>query len=321
MPNVISRNDPQYLDKVIALAGGPNLKSGILNEPRIYFDVISQSGSTTEIIGGSPGVFINGEQFPVRITHLLAAQAYLDQDDKVASELLIQQVGARLLFHDQFYMNAQFVPMPLWGNKVVAAPEPISLGNAHWDLVQNGAPVVLSARDTMIVTVMLNDASAPSLGGVPVNFCATGFGMLSRRPYFMDSQVVLDDLSRTDFSTVDFRNDGLEPIIITDLTMTVSAEVQDTTPVGVIGRVSLNIRQVGNGTGANWFSGPQTPVAIPLMPATMLGLTSGRAVVHQFPGDGLVWNPGDGMTVETQSRVQDGEAILVLAMAGYLMVT
>jgi len=273
MADVISRNDPGYTDYVINLATGGSMKSGVLNEPRIFYDVIPQNTSSTVITSGTPGVFVNGEQFPIHLTHLTAAQAYLDQTGAVADEQLIQRIGMRLVFHNQFYMNAQFVPVPLWGNKVVAAPDAVTFGNAHWNFVKNGNPFVLSARDTLVVRVRLNDASAPT-SGVPVNVITTGFGMLSKRPYLFNSETILTTLQRTNLSTVDLRNDGLEPIVITDITVTVSSEVEDSSPVGIIGRVSLNIMQVSNGTGAWWFAGPQTPVPIPEMQATLLGVTT-----------------------------------------------
>ncbi len=102
----------------------------------------------------------------------------------------------------------------------------------------------------------------------------------------------------------------------------VAAELGTANPEGNINRVRINIRQVGNGTNAQWFSGPQVPVPIDLMQATLMGPTTGRAVVHEFPGDGLLWEPAEGITVATRNigGDQNFDSVLVLALLGYIMV-
>lgn len=322
MPQVPSRNDPDYADFVIRMATGGSLKAGILNEPRVFYDVIPLSQDDTLIIGGNPGVFVNGEQYPIRISHMSAALAYLDQESHVAFDADIQRAAMRLIFHDTFYMNASFVPLPLWGNVPVAPPEAIAQGISHWNLVENGNPFVLSARDTLVVTVQLNDAT---LADYPANLVLAGIGALSKRPYLFNSEAILTGPQRTNLNSVDLRNDGIEPVVITDITVTAGPTLTSTDPRGDISAISLNIVQSGNGTGAKWFIGPQTPPPpIPLMPAQLLGFSTGRAVVHQFPGDGLLWNPGDGISVEVQTRPlrSDGSTpILCLALGGNIMVT
>jgi hypothetical protein len=218
-------------------------------------------------------------------------------------------------------MNPNPLPLTLWGNKPVAAPEAFSAGNAHWDFVANGQPFVLAVRDTMVVRVELQD-TAPPASAVPVYVAFHGVGALSKRPYIFTGSVLLADTSAVDISNPDFRNDGSEPVVITDLTVSVGGEVDNADPTGAIGRIRIGVRQVGNGTQANWFSGPQNLVPpAPRPQATLLGLTTGRAVVHQFPGDGLFWEPGEGITAEVRALVDDLEAVLCLAFAGYITVT
>jgi hypothetical protein len=143
---------------------------------------------------------------------------------------------------------------------------------------------------------------------------------LSKRPYFLNSQVQLTDVVPVNMTTVDFRNDGSEPIVVTDMTMNVAGEIENVDPTGSIGRVSIQIRQIGNGTNANWFDGP--PVGPGMrMQGTLLGVTSGRAVVHQFPGDGLIWEPGEGITLEAQLLAPNTTSRLTVAFSGYIMVT
>lgn len=319
------RGSEQYIDYVVNLAKG-RVRQGIINEPRAFFDIVPLPAQAAPAVGivtpGNPGVFENGEQFPIRLTHMLAAVSFLDDDGNEDDQFNIQSIGLRLIFHDQYYMNPQFLPLPLWGNKVVAASDVVSFNTSAWDFVENGEPFVLSARDTLTVTVQLNDLVDPG-NDIPVTVAFTGFGVLSKRPYLLSSRRNLDSIVATNLSTVDMRNDGSEPIVITDMTVNVGAEAGAVDPRGVIGRVSLNVRQNGNGTNARWFQGPTNPVNIPNMQATLAGVTSGRAVVHQFPGDGLLWQPGEGITVEAQALniiEEDFASRLALAFTGYIMV-
>jgi hypothetical protein len=311
------KGDPNYVDYIVALSKRGFIRKGIINEPRVFYDVVELNANQT-VTSGTPGVLINGEQFPIRLTHMLASVAYLDSADAVDPEINIQRIGMRLTFHNQNYMNSQLLPLPLWGNKVVAAAESVSFGTSHWDLVANGQPFILSARDTLIVSLHLNDAVSPA-SAVPVNVALTGFGALSKRPYLLNSQALLADLNPVNMTTVDFRNDGSEPIIITDITVNVAAEIESIDPTGSIGRISIQIRQVGNGTNANWFEGPPAPTGM-RMQATLMGVTSGRAVTHQFPGDGLLWEPGEGITLEGQLLGLDVTSRLTVGFSGYIMV-
>jgi hypothetical protein len=312
------KGDPGYVDYIIALSKRGLIRKGVINEPRTFYDIVELHANQT-VTNGTPGVLVNGEQFPVRLTHMLASVAYLDNQGDVDNEANIQRIAQRLTFHNQMYMNSQFLPLPLWGNKPVAAADAVSPGTSHWDFVANGQPFILSARDTLLITVMLNDAGKPT-SAVPVNVAFTGFGVLSKRPYFLNSQVLLDDVIPVNMTTVDFRNDGSEPIVITDMTMNVAGEVESNDPTGSIGRVSIQIRQIGNGTNANWFDGPLIGPGM-RMQGTLLGVTSGRAVVHQFPGDGLIWEPGEGITLEAQLLAPNVTSRLTVAFSGYIMVT
>ena len=318
------KGDRDYVDYVVKLGTG-RVRDGVINEPRIYYDEIPQnSSSNTVVTEGTPGVFVNGEQFPIRLTHLTAGLRYLAQDNSVDNSGNIERIGLRMVYHDQFYMNPQFLPCAIWANKRVAMPQPQGLGSSHWDFVENGQPFVLSARDTLIVTVQLQAApsGSPGLNYFPVNVIFTGIGALSHRPYLFNGTVNLFDTNQTNLSTVDFRNDGSEPIVITDMTASIGGQ-SNAGPGGDIGRLRFNVKQVGNGTNAQWFSGPKTgPVnSVPNCPAILAGVTSGRGVVHQFPGDGLIWEPGEGITMETRALNTGNNSVLAVGLAGYLMVT
>ncbi len=315
------KGDSRYVDYVMELARGATPLEGVINEPRVFYDEIAQSDDTDVITPGTAGVMVNGEQFPVRITHMLACVRYLDQEDEVDDPQNINRILLNLRYHDQYYMNSFQLPVPVWGNKVVAAPESFSDANAHWDLVENSRPFILAARDTIEVQVALRDLADPS-AGVPVDVVLHGFGTLSHRPYILNGHRDITNLTVTALGTVDFRNDGSEPIVVTDVTCNVGGQLDSESPVGNINRLAINIRQRGNGTGSWWFVGPKLPPeSLSRMQATLLGVSTGRAVVHQFPGDGLIWNPGDGVTILTRAAVDDLASVLCIGLAGYIMVS
>lgn len=310
----------EYIDYVVNLAKGPVMRDGIINEPRVFFDLVDMPADQEIETAGNPEALVNGEDFPIRITHMTACVRFLNSEDPpvVDDQFNIQTIGMRLQFHDQFYMNPAFLAVPVWGNKVVASSDTVSFGTSSWDFVSNGQPFVLSARDTLQVRVQLNNTNDPQ-APIPVTVTFTGFGMLSKRPYLMSSTVQLAALGVVIMPVTDFRNDGSEPIVITDMTVNVASELGATDPTGRIGRVSLNVNQVGNGTNALWFKGP---VGIPNMQATLLGVTSGRAVCHRFPGDGLIWEPGEGIQVAARPTSINGgfDSNLLVGFAGYIMI-
>lgn len=327
MPQTIpTQGTEDYVDYVLKLAEGPSLKEGVINEPRMFFDVFAptppvNNANNGNPTAGTPGVFVNGEQFPIRITHLLGATRYLQSDDSTPDDPRnIQRIGLNLVFHDEFYMNTQFLPVPVWGNKVVAASDVVSQGTSAWNFVNNSRPFLLSARDTLVVNVRLDVASDPNPGSeIPVTVTFTGFGALSKRAYVLSSQI---NMARKGLAfpmpSDNFRNDGVEPIVITDMTVNVGAALDASDATGDISKVSINVKHVGNGTQATWFNGP---VGNSWCPAQLLGLSTGRAVVHEFPGDGLIWEPNEGITVYAEALGSATFAsVLCLGMAGYLMI-
>jgi hypothetical protein len=319
-----SKGAPDYVDHVLRTARDGLIRQGVINEPRMLFDEITVPRSTDMIGPGSPGTFINGEPWPLRITHVLAAMRHVDKDGVTPGiDLLTSLVGMRLMFHDQFFMNAQFVACSTWGNKATATPNPTDEGTAHWDFVANAQPFVLSARDTLIVSVALQ--VAPAAGqSIPVTVTFMGIGSLSRRPYMLQGTRDVTSLAPIDLSTVDFRNDGLEPIVITDMQVQVAGETRTAgiTPQGVLSNLRLNIKQVGNGTNTWWFAGPTAPINQQRAQASLVGVTTGRAVVCQLPGDGFIWEPGEGMTIEVQPRTTlQIDPVLCVGLTGYIMVT
>jgi len=306
-------NANQLRANLVQLASG-SLADGILHEPRAFYDVIDVDPDG-QITPGNPEVFKNGERHPIRLTHMTAALAAETVEDQPAfqDERNIQRIGMRMEFHNQFYQNPEFLPLPLWGDMPTAASPQVSFGTSAWEF---DVPFILSARDTLTVEVELS--SVPS-SARRVNVSFVGIGLLSGREYLLNSEASLDSVVRTKMSSVAFRNDGSEPMILSRGTCNVSAPVDEDDPTGDIRVLSLQVRQVGNGTNANWFQGP---TAFPLMPAVLWGVKSGRCVVHKFPGDGLLWEPGEGISLELQS-LSDlvPPARVFVGLTGYITVS
>lgn len=311
-----------------------NITSGVLYEPRGFFDYIELDGVNE--VKGHPEVFRNGEGFPIIITHMTAAISYLAQDyTTVADERNVQRVGAYLNFHDQFYMSPpqqlgggvtiSSAPLPTWINTVVAAGDSVSRGNTCWQFTQ---PFILSVRDTMEVDVALYSLPIES---IPVTVSFTGVGILSRQPYFLSGTVVLTRLSIQTIDPEQFLNDGAEPILITDMTVQVQADTSTDVldPSGDSRRAFVRIKQRGNGTGKSWFQGPlntqlsggtqQVPTSSCC--AANLGPSMGRGVVHAFPRP-LIWEPGEGILLTAQgltAAVGNANSVSV-ALLGYVAV-
>ena len=302
------------IDYLVKLAA-QNVTDGVLEEPRVYYDLLTLSSQQVNTVS-NPDVFSNGEQFPVRITGMtLAVQPDFLQAVGI-DERLIQRVGLRLRYHDNFYQSSALVPAPLWANKVVAAPALTSSGVSSYSFDR---PVILSARDALAIEVAL--ASAPATPR-RVSCSVTGTGLLSKRPYFFSSAVELSTTTKAMLPIEGLRNDGAEPIALTDLTFHCGAEDADPVGAGDIRQLFAQVHQVGNGTQADWFVGANAPVPIPQCPGVLLGKTAGRAIVHEFPGDGVLWEPGEGLTLEALPL--DASAVnvtLAVGLHGYLVVT
>ena len=281
------------IDWMVKLAS-KNVCDGVIEEPRVVGDEITLL-DPAKVTRGHADVFTNGEQFPIRLTHVSMA-LLPDFDNNVGlDERFIQRVGARLTFHDQFYMSRNFVPAPLWANKVVAAGDANTQGTTSHIYDR---PNILSARDSLRIMVQLNQTPAsPRL----VSCAVTGVGMLSKRPYFFSDTIEVSDQAPTQLSTEAFRNDGTEPVAITDMSFSCGAELDDPSAEGDIRQLRVQVRQVGNGTQADWYQGPRVPSPVERCPAVLLGYGTGRSIVHRFPGDGLIWEPGEGILLDMQA--------------------
>ncbi len=308
---------------IAELAKG-RIETGVVYEPRQYFDVLRVNGADQLEVPSHPGVFENGEQFPVKLTHMIAnvGLAISDQvpEGALAPEEFLQILGLRMMWNGQFYMNQQYLPVPLWTTELTSSPDYIGRPTSCW----KHEPFVLASRDTMVVSLQ---ALVPAEDGesLPVTVTFSGVGMLSNRPYFFSGTRELSGVAPAVMNTEDFRNNGSEPVLIPDTSLNVGPESgQDDNPTGDVRRVGINIRQVNNGTGASWFSGPTVPVPMTHMPGTLLGVTSGRAAVHRFPYP-ITLEPGDGFqlfskNIATDASFQAVDLDLQISLGGYILV-
>lgn len=320
----LNPNTKEYESYLIKLAT-ETIDKGVIEEPRLYYEtlaIIASADAGQTPVFADASTYVNGEDFPVRITHMVLSTAVDGQDDEETPVVLtppedtIQRVGLQLRFHDQFYMNDTYVPIPCWGTQVNASSDTINPGTAS---LKPWRPLVLSVRDTLVVNLRLRQYVS-SLGGVPVTVTVTGVGLLSKRPYLMSGGQVLTNTSQLNIPPENFKNDGAEPILITDLTINVAAGIDDTTAIGDARNVEVGVRQVGNGTNAEWVvSSPSQP---PLCLASCWGTYSGRALVHQFPGNGLVWEPGEGILVSASALpyIPDLVTTVGVALVGYIAI-
>ena len=117
-------------------------------------------------------------------------------------------------------------------------------------------------------------------------------------------------------------------MVVTELAAHMSAAEGSQSPQGDIRALRLGVRQVGNGTEADWVISP--PGLPETCPAVLFGTQSGRAIVHRWPpsqpdaSPGLFWEPGEGLQVEVEGPAAGltggSPAILSIALVGSLVV-
>jgi len=292
-------------------------------EPRVFFDRIVFDGVNARG-NGSPEVFRNGFKYPLQIKYIMAAMleanAYPPSTPVIGDERMVQRYGMRIFDHGSFYMNGDFVPLPLWNNCTTAAADFIARSTSVWHFDR---PFVLATRDSMEIRVNLEIATT-SFREASVTF--EGFGEISKVPYIFKGAVTIQSTDGTNQLVIPpdfFKNEGLEPVIIKTMTITVGSDNQDVNPEGDIRLLNIAIKQVGYGTNQDWVAGPIVPVVFDKVPAQLLGLSQGRCIVHCLPHDGWIWEPNEGVTIQVEqlfTPARAGETVII-GMAGHLLVT
>jgi len=315
----ISKYSQEYVNYLVKFAQ-ENILKGIIEEPRVFFDEIVVGNYPIQTMSGSD-IFKNGERFPIRLTHMtLGPVLALDGAEEAIPEQAIQRIGVQYRFHDQWYMNPSFPAAPNWANVPTASPPGVNETTASWRFTR---PVILGTRDTFDIQVGLILPPLPETA-VPVSVSFIGLGIESKRPYFFNGQIGLFDTAMRSIPTVNFRNDGAEPVMITDMVVNTGGATggeEFSFTVGNIRNVRVQVKQIGNGTNARWMIGPVTPGPQAVC-ASNLGIMSGRCIVHEFPGNGLLWEPGEGIDIAVQA-LDTGDVTglkLSVALAGYISI-
>lgn len=325
----MDENTLNYLRKLAR----ENVCKGVLYEPRLFFDRVTFAIDGQDEVFADSEVFVNGEEFPVRITHILAAMdvggVLSPPPTPVQGDpRLIQRIGLRVMSHDTYYRHGNFIPLPLMHNVHSAASPVTSPGVSTWKFP---FPVVLAKRDAFVVPVELNTAPLANQNR-RVGCALGGLGQLSRRPVQLSADTVLTDTNETDLDIGDLRSDGAEPVEIYELNWWSGPESDDNDGAGDIRQLSCGIRQTGNGTHENWHRAPKYAGAPDKPPATLWGVSEGRAVVHELPIDpenpasmGWTFQPGQGVQIALKNfdttRQQTVEENVWVALAGYIIRT
>lgn len=343
-----------------------NRGDGVLIEPRFYYDVLNFAGVDSAapaysrtVQQSDPDSFKNGEQFPVRLTHLLISPQH-EIITGASPTLLyerpstVQYLTLRVERYGEYYMNEQFIRASAWHNVANAQPYNLASGSVTHRFFQ---PLVLSARDSLRVDF---EAVYPGVTpfGVPDPNASLGFinsvdgaayvapsivvqlagvGMRSGRAYMLAGPARPTTDAGTTIFTVDpalLQNVGNEPIALTDMTVVGNSSFQTvagTTGTGLLPDVRMfrmQVRQQGNGTQAQWAKGPTYPTPINRLPLGLFGTHLGDAVVHRFPGDGITLDPGEVVRVSGQNAAYGAQSgadayprQYNVGFAGYLMVT
>lgn len=304
-----------------------NVCDGKLYEPRIYSQVFDFSqADTLSPQYSDEDVFRNGEQYPVRISHIVAAIRDDDSGASTTDERLVQRYQLRARMLDTFYMNDDPLPIPLLHNQVCAASDIVTRSTSSWRF---NHPFYMGNRDTLSVGVSL-EYPVVEVTEVSVKVWVSfhGFGALSRRPKELHGYVTFVSTSPSILTIPDtfFRNDGTEPLEIHSMSINVEPPTGSAglgNPVGNIRRALVRVQQVGNGTNQRWtrslFSNTN------LVPASLWGLTTGRAVVHALPfaadnRRGWIWEPNQGLQLEITGPSTTDLSSLYVGLIGEIIV-
>lgn len=308
-----------------------NVCDGIQVEPRLWWNEFVFEAGAGPRVYAPDNVFYNGDEYPVRITHILAAMRPRQTDESPAPSVLqgderrIQRYGLLVETHDTFYQNSLHVPLPLWHNVCSAGMQAVAPGYAS---VRFQKTFPLAQRQSWVIEVQL-ETTPDEARTVGITF--HGVGRISKRPYLFNGQINLSTTTSGNIDPFELRSQGGEPVDIWGMSLFCSAIEGANDAAGDIRQLRVSIRSTGNGTQQNWESGP-IPAAgpEPIAPAVLWGATTGRAIVHALPQTGpdvYGWlvQPGQGFTLsllnyDTTHQATIEEAVW-LAFYGYVIIT
>lgn len=318
-------NPERYLQRL----ANSNVCDGIQYEPRMWWNQYDFTAGGSTFVQDTDEIFYNGDQYPVRITHIVAAMAVgetlsPDPTPVQGDPRLIQRFGLRIQTHDAFYMSPGYIPLPLWHNVQTVGASAVAPGISS---ITFPRPFPLGQRQTWSIDVSLEQTPA---SGRDVGVTFVGLGRTSKRPYRFGTVARLTDTNVLTLNSMDLRSQGQEVVDITGMSLFCGAPIENNDAAGDIRQLRIATRSTGNGTEQLWEQGPITsPVS--RAPAVLWGTDVSRAVVHELPvtgPDGIrgwLFQPGQGMTVNLQNfdatRQETVSESVWLGMVGYVIIT
>lgn len=322
MTTQFDKEDPR---EYLAQLSRQDVCDGVAYEPRILFDDFDFDAGGVNTVRCEPDAFINGEERPMRITHVVAAMGRPPTDASPApalaqgDERLIQRFAMRVITHDTFYMSPKFVPFPLWHNCRNAAAAAVSRGNGTWHFAK---PFALSQRDTFIVDLTLESvpASARICGAT-----FSGIGRTSKRPVRFTDSVQITDTTTVQLDPSALRSQGAEVVDIHSMSLHCGGPIDGNDASGDLQQLRAAVRQLGNGTNEQWESGPAVGVAgADAPPALLWAPDTGRAVVHRLPNP-WTFQPDQGVELVVQALDTTRQATISdrvwVGLLGYTIIT
>lgn len=295
----------------------PSLCKGNYYEPRWLYNSVDLPAGGDVLVDAN--TFRNGERWPVHLTHILWAIRDRDSEAFSTDEREIQNVACRLHGHDTYYQTVDYTLLPLWHTARVALPTPIGFGESSVYFLR---PILLPTRAAMRCNVSLEQAE---LDGVTrrVGVSFHGQGNKSRQPRILGQQLL--DLAAADSNTLitdiaDFSNDGYEDIVLTSMSVFCSApsNAVGAAVIGNIRRARVALSMTG-GSGNDFTLTPSTSPPIRGCPASLLGVSGGRAIVHEIPQGGWILQPNRAFNMELRSLSASALQVVTAAF-GYAII-
>lgn len=308
-----------------------NSCKGVRIEPRVWWDQFEFSADllnpTSRLVASHDTAYRNGEPFPIRITHVLACmRVQIEGPDSPpqappqGDPRLLHWYGMRFNGHSTYYQDRFFLPIPAWANVNTVGNQQSTFDTTSWRF-DYGIP--FANRDVLEVETRL-ETTPSSARIVSVGF--DGVGRASKQPYKFGASTTLSDTGKATCNADTLRNTSAEIIDITGMDFYCSGPVDDADPTGDSRELRVQVKQTGSGTQRTWFRSPRTnDVPNTLMPSPLAGIRSGQAMVHKLPGDGWLFQQGQGVNLELEKIVGTPDRTLVervfVALAGYVIIT
>lgn len=272
---------------------------------------------------GSDAIIRNREKYPIIITHAMWAIGAADPDPAInmpdtppaGSEQIIGRYLVNTKGFPTYVQNDRFMSIAALSNISTCTGQPTYRSTASTTF---RCPFHMANRDAFEVKMRLRHPY-PSQCMASITF--SGIEIDTQAPVFLSSQVMLQDTSVITLGLNGLEWHGPNPVLITDMTVSISAPEDSPSAVGDIHNLEIGVRQLGKeGNSRAWMhsSGSPSPYGA-LIPASLIGTEVGRDVVFRYPIDGraLVLDESLQQVIKNPDQGQRG---LILAPGEYVEV-